>query len=424
MSACTVPPACQGEGRLLGGRGGEGLLPRRLEINGIDQDESGRRVERTLREEIVDLVVGRRRRPSIDASAGGFGGGHVVDEVHPGAEPLRQGVQERLLPRRAPLSPQGVGDVQGDVGLVAVGLGLGSGAAGEGRRQRSQPGIEIVDRQPAQDGKHLGRGLAAGTVGRHRERRCHRIGRADEVVGTPCKDRDDHPLGETGDGFGGRVRRAGCRGGSGDLRHGQVHVCARSSARPGSGAAAGGSARPRGTGSRRGAGREARGRAGGQAHPADDPAEVPTREIPTGEVPMCHPTGKGGRYAVTGFHEGLDVESRPSVPAGAPVLKVVTLIRVTTGKVTAEESPRTRSPQGLQLDDLGGHGLDHPAGHRPDPVVAGPPHHRPGELGSTVLVSDHPHQPGALEGGAVQRLPSRPSRRPAGSPSSGARCAR
>jgi hypothetical protein len=29
---------------------------------------------------------------------------------------------------------------------------------------------------------------------------------------------------------------------------------------------------------------------------------------------MCHPTGKGGRYAVTGFHEGLDVESRPSVP--------------------------------------------------------------------------------------------------------------
>ena len=68
---------------------------------------------------------------------------------------------------------------------------------------------------------------------------------------------------------------------------------------------------------------------------------------------MCLPTGKGGRYAVTGFHEGLDVESRPSVPAGAPVLKVVTLIRVTTGKVTAEESPRTRSPQGLQLDDLG-----------------------------------------------------------------------
>ena len=71
---------------------------------------------------------------------------------------------------------------------------------------------------------------------------------------------------------------------------------------------------------------------------------------------MCHSTGKGGRYAVTGFHEGLDVESRPSVPAEAPVLNVVTLTRVTTGKVTAG-----RSPHGLQLDDLARHGLDHPA---------------------------------------------------------------
>ncbi len=131
------------EGSRAGGFGLEGFGPGSLEMEGIDEHETGVGGEQTGRDEIGDPGLGLTFYPLIDVSGGGRGGVDEVEGFERGAIGVGGEVEEGLEDWVTDLAEQTVGDVEGN-GIGGRWVLSGSGA-GIGRKRgggRSGDGIE------------------------------------------------------------------------------------------------------------------------------------------------------------------------------------------------------------------------------------------------------------------------------------------
>ena len=93
LSSSSVNGAVLGEVLL------ERLLPRRLEVERVDQHQPHVGADRALGQDLGDLVAGLLGGPRVDGAARPLGVARPVDDVHARAVRRREGLQERLAPR-------------------------------------------------------------------------------------------------------------------------------------------------------------------------------------------------------------------------------------------------------------------------------------------------------------------------------------
>src|SRR5882672_17295 len=84
--------------------------PNSLEVNGVGQDQPGKVVEAAGWQDILDLVFGRVRYPTVDLPPGGVRSGLKVSLVEVGLISAVGYFQKSGQERTAFLGPQGVGD--------------------------------------------------------------------------------------------------------------------------------------------------------------------------------------------------------------------------------------------------------------------------------------------------------------------------
>ncbi len=102
-------------GQVLGKR----RQPGRVEVDGVGEDQPRQFGDRPLRDEILDLALGRAAHPVVDRKAGRFGRDLEIHEPHAGIVVFGQGGEVRLEEGVAGLPPDRIRDVQPEA--LAVG---------------------------------------------------------------------------------------------------------------------------------------------------------------------------------------------------------------------------------------------------------------------------------------------------------------
>ncbi len=160
-----------------GALGVELVDPVRLEVDGVDEDQAGQLVDRPLREQIDDPLLGGRFDPVVDGDAGGI---RLLDEVdRPQARAVVAGEQvDEVVPERVPgLAPDAVGDRELEGIETRYHVALAEQLLVEGVARRVP---RLVVGGPQHRG-HLRRGLALGAGQRHRERHADAVGGEEQV---------------------------------------------------------------------------------------------------------------------------------------------------------------------------------------------------------------------------------------------------
>ncbi len=160
----------------------EGDLPRRLEVQGVDQHQPGERAQHTGSDELGDLVARVLGGPGVDRRPSTIGIGRVVDGLQPRAVLACQGLEERLLPRDPTLAEQCVGGVERQVGAGAVGGDDRPRERLDVAGQRVQAAVDRLDARAVEQAEQLALGLAPGTVGGEGQRHEHRVRRQRDVA--------------------------------------------------------------------------------------------------------------------------------------------------------------------------------------------------------------------------------------------------
>ena len=95
-------------------------MPRRVEVDGVGEDESSVGVEEAGRDQVWDLCGRFVGNPLIDLETGGLGGVDVVDVSEPRAVVLSERSQERFVESEPGLTPESVDNRQGDLDVFPV----------------------------------------------------------------------------------------------------------------------------------------------------------------------------------------------------------------------------------------------------------------------------------------------------------------
>ena len=163
----------QGERRGLRVRGDKRVLPLAIEVDSAGEDHAGLGVERSGREQVLDLLFGVLFGPAVDLRSRGLGIRDEIERRRWSLVVVGERVLEGRLDGQSFLHPESVRGVQ----FVASGV-AGLGEVGE---QRSEGGIVGGVVMDVQDGLDFLGGLAAGARTRHGERRGDVEGRENQV---------------------------------------------------------------------------------------------------------------------------------------------------------------------------------------------------------------------------------------------------
>ena len=171
----------QGEGGVPGRIPAELAGPVRLEVDRIAQHQTGQRIDRTQRDDIVDPICGLLADPLVNDPARPFRVRAKIQQVHGRAIVLGQQVQVATQEGKPVLPPEGVGDAELEAFVCGDALGLA--LPFELQRQLVEGRVELVLRQAEMhDLGHLRGGIPAGTGIGHGQGKGDAVGRKDQVA--------------------------------------------------------------------------------------------------------------------------------------------------------------------------------------------------------------------------------------------------
>ena len=172
------PRALGVERGVTGGSFGERMRPRRVQVDGVDQDQPGQRVERARGDQVADLALGLLGDQVVDLQPGRVRGADEIGLADADRGGLAQHGGELGEQLQARLDPHRVRRPENDP------------VAG----QASQPGRQHAEAvrgglRPARVQRrcHLGRGLPPRAAERHPQRRRNAGGREHEIAAIGCE---------------------------------------------------------------------------------------------------------------------------------------------------------------------------------------------------------------------------------------------